>query len=154
MITAWRLVRPEYADDAFSGDGSVLYAGRWHSEGTRVVYVAESVSLATLEILVHMPRGRKEIPSYILIPCYFHEALVEEVDVDDLPDDWAADIAPATLRNIGDAWARDRVSPVLKVPSAITRMEFNYLLNPEHPDFNSVDIGQGREFRIDLRLVT
>lgn len=153
MITAWRMVKAEHVADAFSGEGSILHAGRWHSAGTRVVYTAEFASLATLEILVHLHRPTRP-PAYHLIPCYFHEALVEEVDVKSLPPNWMAGISPPSLRAYGDTWARDRVSPVLKVPSAITRIEFNYLLNPEHPDFASIDIGESRPFTFDPRLLT
>jgi RES domain-containing protein len=152
VIEAWRIAKAEYADDAFSGEGAMLYAGRWHSEGTRVVYTAESVALAILEILVRM--RRMNVPAYVLIPCYFHEALVEELDMAKLPEDWASPISPAGLRSFGDTWARNRVSPVLRVPSAVTLVEFNYLLNPEHPDFASIDIGEARPFSFDLRLVT
>jgi RES domain-containing protein len=152
VIEAWRIVKAEYAYDAFSGEGAALYAGRWHSEGTRGVYTSESVSVATLEILVHMRRSN--LPAYTLIPCYFHEALVEVPDVAMLPEDWSAAVAPVGLRRFGDAWARNRVSAVLRVPSAVTLVEFNYLLNPEHPDFASIDIGEPRPFSLDLRLVT
>lgn len=152
MIEAWRIVKPEYASDAFSGEGAALYAGRWHSEGTRIVYTSESVSLATLEILVHM--RRPNVPSLTLIPCYFHEALVEALDIAGLPEDWSAVIAPVELRRFGDAWARDRESAVLRVPSAVTRVEYNYLLNPEHSDFGSIDIGSPRPFSLDYRLFT
>lgn len=153
MITAWRIVKSEYAADAFSGGGAALYAGRWHSEGTRVVYTAESISLATLEILVHL-RGRRRIPDYAIIPCYFPDAVVEELDRSKLPFHWAAAVSPPELRRFGDEWARHRVSAVLKVPSAITQVEFNYLLNPEHPDFRAVDIGEPRSFHLDVRLHT
>lgn len=153
MITAFRIAKREYSSDAFSGEGAARNAGRWHSQGTRVVYTAESISLATLEILVHM-RDRKHVPDYALIPCFFHEALVEELDVTSLPDDWSAAIAPVGLREFGDRWARERVSVVLKVPSAVTQAESNYLLNPEHPDFSSVDIGDPRPFHLDVRLYT
>ena len=152
MITAWRIVRAAYAEDAFRGDGAFANSGRWHSAGTRVVYTSESVALATLEILVNM-QGT-EMPGYVIVPCYFHEALVEEVDVATLPANWFADVSPPELRRIADSWARDHVSPVLKVPSAVTRMEFNYILNPEHPDFGSVDVGEPRPFVLDLRLLT
>ena len=153
MITAWRIVKEEHADDAFGGEGAFLYAGRWHSAGTRVVYTAESASLATLEILIHLRRKNRP-PAYNLIQCSFDDSLVEEVGVERLPPDWFASISPPSLRAYGDAWARDRVSAVLKVPSAITRIEFNYLLNPEHPDFASIEIGEPRPFRLDLRLLT
>jgi RES domain-containing protein len=151
VITAWRITKREYASDAFSGDGAALYAGRWHSEGTRVVYTAETISLATLEILVHL-RERRRIPDYSIIPCYFPEAVVEELDVTKLPANWAAAISPPELRRFGDRWATDRVSAVLKVPSAVTQVEFNYLLNPEHPDFRSIDVGELRSFHMDVRL--
>jgi RES domain-containing protein len=152
VIEAWRIVKTEYAADAFSGEGAALYAGRWHSEGTRIVYTSESVSLATLEILVHM--RRLSVPAYTLIPCYFHEALVEVIEIAELPHDWMAAIAPVELRRFGDAWARDRISAVLRVPSAVTQVELNYLLNPEHPDFGSIDIGEPRPFSLDFRLFT
>ena len=152
MIEAWRIVKTEYAADAFSGEGAALYAGRWHSEETRVVYVSESVAVATLEILVHMRRSN--LTAYTLIPCYFHEALVEVLDLAKLPENWSSAVAPVGLRRFGDTWARNRTSAVLRVPSAVTLVEFNYLLNPEHPDFASIDIGEPRPFSLDLRLVT
>jgi RES domain-containing protein len=153
VLSAWRIVKAEFVDDAFNGEGAFRYAGRWHSQGTRIVYTAESVSLATLEILVHM-RSRGAVPAYALIPCWFHEALVEELDVTQLPANWNAAVSPQELRVHGDQWAANLISPVLKVPSAVTLSEFNYLLNPEHPDFSSVEIGDARPFRLDVRLFT
>ncbi|HEX2122177.1 MAG TPA: RES family NAD+ phosphorylase [Thermoanaerobaculia bacterium] len=153
MLTAWRIVKAKFADEAFTGDRSLVTAGRWHSAGTRVIYTAESVSLATLEILVHLDPGRP-FPEYVVIPCYFHEVLVEELDLTQLPENWFTTVSPPALRIFGDRWARDRVSAVLKVPSAVTRVEFNYLLNPEHPDFRSIDIGEPRAVVLDERLLT
>ena len=153
MITAWRIARSAYAAEAFTGNGAVSYAGRWHSEGTRVVYTAESAALATLEVLVHLGT-RSSIPSYVVIPCSFDEALVQTVDVERLPSNWADAQSPPALRAIGDHWVRSGASAVLKVPAAVTRVEFNYLLNPRHPGFASINIGEPRAFRLDVRLVT
>ena len=152
MIEAWRIVKAEYADDAFSGEGAIHYAGRWHSAGTRVVYVAESIALATLEILVRM--RRMDVPDYRVIPCYIPEEIVEELDVTTLPENWSDPIAPIELRQFGDRWALHHVSPVLKVPSAVTLFEFNYLLNPEHRDFTLIEIGEQHPFKLDYRLLT
>lgn len=153
MITTWRIVKAEHASEAFSGKGAALNAGRWHSDGTRVVYTAQSISLATLEIIVHM-RHRRHIPDYMLIPCYFHEVLAEALDLEALPKNWADAIAPTELRRFGDEWAASRASAVLIVPSAVTQVEFNYLLNPEHPDFHMIDVGEPRPFHMDVRLYT
>ena len=48
----------------------------------------------------------------------------------------------------------NRSSAVLSVPSAVTPEERNYLINPEHEHFRSVDVGSSRPFQIDLRLLT
>jgi RES domain-containing protein len=42
---------------------------------------------------------------------------------------------------------------VLAVPSAVIPAETNYLLNPEHPDFARIGIGEPLELVTDLRLL-
>ena len=54
MTRAWRIIKSRFAAEAFSGEGARLYGGRWNSPGTAMVYTAGSVSLATLELLVHL----------------------------------------------------------------------------------------------------
>ena len=153
MITAWRLVDVRYADDAFSGEGARLTKGRWHSAGTRVVYTAETTALAALELIARVRRPQL-LFEYALVPCSFHEALVEDVDRARMPANWTDSPPPPELAQIGDAWAMSNSSAVLAVPSAIVPHELNYLLNPTHPDFKSIDIGLPRPFRLDLRLLT
>jgi RES domain-containing protein len=153
VITAWRIVRPEFAADAFRGEGAIENAGRWHSAGTRVVYVSKSVSLATLEIFVHM-RKRRILPDYVLFRCTFPEKLVTSLDPSVLPPNWWENPAPTELQQIGDAWMRSGRSAVLEVPDAVTQMEFNYLLNPAHADFRLIEIGAPQPYKIDLRLLT
>ena len=48
----WRI--SNYAD--LSGIGGLRAAGRWHSQGRRIVYLADHESSALLEMLVHMDR--------------------------------------------------------------------------------------------------
>lgn len=153
MITAWRIVLEIVADQAFSGDNAMKYGARWNSVGSRVVYTAESLSLATLEMLVQM-RERHFFVDFVSVGCSFPEKVVEEVDSDRLPQNWHESPPPRQVQRIGDLWLRDKRSAVLKVPSAVTRIEFNYLLNPEHPDFRTIDVGQPRPLDLDVRLVT
>ena len=153
MITGWRIVRPEFADDAYSGRGASRDGGRWNSRGVPVAYASASLSVATLELLVNVPATLR-LPQYAVVTCHFPEVLVEELDTRRLPGTWRDYPAPAELQVLGDPWLASRAAAVLKVPSAVVPEEFNYLLNPEHPDFRSVDIGQPRPFRLDYRLRT
>jgi RES domain-containing protein len=153
VITGWRIVDPAYIDDAFTGKGARINGGRWNSPGNTIVYTASLVSLAALELIVHVPRARR-LPEYNLISCSFHEVLVEELDRAKLPPNWRSYPAPPELQELGETWMRAQSSAVLKVPSAVIEEEFNYLLNPAHEDFKSIDIGAARPFRLDYRLLT
>jgi DNA-binding winged helix-turn-helix (wHTH) protein len=42
-------------------------------------------------------------------------------------------------------------SAVLRVPSIVVDGEFNYVLNPRHPDFARLEIGESLEFSFDPR---
>ena len=153
MINAFRIVRTVHAEDAFNGEGARLQGGRWNAPGHAVVYTAESIALATLELLVNLTDS-KNVKQYSVIECLFPEGVFEHVDRSLLPDDWFTYPPPAMLQQIGNQWLIERASAVLAVPSAIIPTELNYLLNPEHPDFRSVEIGVPRPFRLDLRLLT
>ncbi len=152
MAIGWRIVKSRHARSAFDGEGARLYGGRWNSPGTRMVYVAQSVSLAVLEVLVHLGDAAI-LPSYSLRAVEFDDGLVETLDRSELPEDWRAYPAPSGTRRIGDAWARDRSSAVLKVPSVVVEVESVYLINPDHPDFASMTFGEARPFEFDARLL-
>ena len=86
-MRVYRISRPEYVATALLGNGAALAPGRWNSRGVRLAYTASSVSLAMLEILVHVnredvPEGRRmlayEIPDAALaeLPTAFREVVV------------------------------------------------------------------------------
>ena len=56
MAQFFRLVQARWAHDAMSGEGARLAGGRWNPPGMLAVYLAESRSLAALEVVVHAPR--------------------------------------------------------------------------------------------------
>jgi RES domain-containing protein len=55
------------------------------------------------------------------------------------------------LQEIGRKWLQAMEYPVLKVPSAIIPVEYNYLINPEHPDLQ-LQTEQLLEFQFDRRM--
>jgi RES domain-containing protein len=140
MTRAWRIIKSRLAADAFSEEGARLHGGRWNSPGTAMVYTAGSVSLATLELLVHLD-NTSVLPSFSVCPVDFDDSLVKLLDPATLPPDWNQSPPPTSLRTIGDDWISRGSSVVLRVPSAVIEHENNYLINPAHTDFKKLLIG-------------
>lgn len=151
MTTGWRIVKTRHANTAFDGEGARLYGGRWNSPGTRMVYTASSISLAVLEILVHLDKS-SVLSSYSLIAVRFDDNLVQRLERRELPEGWRDYPAPSELQRIGDEWVESRRSAVLEVPSVIVEDESIYLINPVHPEFSTVSVGEPKPFNFDQRL--
>ncbi len=151
VITAWRIVRAKHAATAFTGDGAMRASGRWHSRGTPLVYTAESRALAVLEMMAHL-EADELLKHYRLIAASFDESLVRVLQPHDLPANWKKRPAPGTTKEVGDLWIASIESVVLKAPSVIVAGESNFLLNPNHRDFDKVSIGAPEPFRFDRRL--
>jgi len=149
LITAWRITRDEYQTTAMDGEGASLYGGRWNHPGTRMVYLAEAKSLAAMEIVVHVDRSLLSVP-YVAIPVEFPDEVFQELCP--LPQGWDNMVAPVSAIQAGDDWIKSQASVLLRVPSAAVKGEWNYLLNPTHPDIQSVRIGKPKSFVFDLRL--
>lgn len=151
-MQVWRLCRARHLATAFDGEGARLFGGRWNPKGLPVAYTSATLSLAVLEVLVH---HRVPIPpnDFIAISAEIPSRIkIERISVADLPPDWQSDPAPMSLQNIGSEWLQRASSIVLAVPSALVESEFNYLINPRHPAFSRIKIGQAKLFHFDQRL--
>jgi RES domain-containing protein len=58
----------------------------------------------------------------------------------------------SSLQAIGDEWIDSVRTPILAVPSAIVPQEFNYLINPLHPQFERLIIDRPQSFNFDTRM--
>lgn len=152
MVTAWRLVHEDFLPSAFSGEGARLAGGRWNSEGFAMVYTAESLSLALLEIIVHL-EFKEALKRYKAIPVSFRESAVEAVKPGAFPEGWNGVVPHPSTQLTGNHWLRNCSSPALRVPSAIVPVESNILLNPAHPDFQSLEIGAPIDLPLDPRVL-
>ncbi|HWZ04947.1 MAG TPA: RES family NAD+ phosphorylase [Mucilaginibacter sp.] len=147
----YRLTRCVYAED-LSGTGGRLFGGRWHSMGKPAIYLASSAALALLEVLVHLQPLM--IPDdYCLLEMEVPEDSISQVSIDYLPSNWKDISAPMELKEFGDAFLKRRAHLLMKVPSSIVPMEYNYLLNPLHPDIKKVRVLKKEPFDFDSRLV-
>lgn len=137
---------------AWSGQGAKEAGGRWNSVGTAMVYTSEAASLTMLETLVHL-HAASLLDSFTLLSVEVPDERVQEIDSTILPDNWAASEAPAVLAEIGDQWVRSGEAVALRIPSALSPVEYNFLLSPVHPEYarivrNAVTV----DFRFDERL--
>ncbi|HEX7667981.1 MAG TPA: RES family NAD+ phosphorylase [Polyangiaceae bacterium] len=148
----WRICRASRARTAFDGEGARIHPGRWNHANVPVVYCSSSLSLAALEVLVHvdsddMPADlvwiRAELPD---------DVEVERVHAAGLPKDWRSCPAPVQLQDIGSEWAASGRSVVLLVPSAPTPIENNVILNRRHPAMKLLTQSAPGPFVFDPRL--
>ncbi len=151
-MIAWRLTSHAAIARAFSGEGAALGQGRWNHLGTRVVYAADSIALAVLEILVHFHRDAPPL-RYFSFRVTVPDDAVEVVPDRDLPRGWKAVPASDGSRSFGSSWIASGRSLALSVPSAIIPSQRCILLNPRHPRFAEVGIDRPRSFRFDQRLL-
>ena len=150
MITVWRLTKEKEVKTAFAGEGARLYGGRWNNKGISAVYASGSLSLAALELFVHLGLPEVKIPFASIRATIPDDVTVEAVT--DLPGDWREEPAPDSTKEMGTNWFRERRSAVLRIPSAVIPNEFNYVLNPEHPDFGKIVIAAHERFHFDPRM--
>lgn len=152
MPTAWRIVKKRHVGSAFDGEGARRYGGRWNSLGAEVVYASETRALSLLEVLVGL-RSVRPVQAYVLIPATFDDSMVIGMGTHELPSEWRRHPPHPRTQRIGDHWVDQKRSAILRVPSAIVPDEFNYLLNPAHPNFRAIQIGAPEEVTIDPRLL-
>jgi RES domain-containing protein len=159
-LSLWRISKRKYAEIAFSGEGARIVSGRWNSRGQGMVYTSGTLSLAALEVFVHMEVEdvatmlagiRVDVPT---------EVKIKYLEVAQLPPDWRNIPAPAVLATMGDNWFRSHSvgsaesgsTAILAVPSVVMPLEYNYLINPSHPDFAQLTVGFPQLFELDPRL--
>jgi RES domain-containing protein len=149
-MKVWRLVSSAYADSAFDGEGAARYTGRWNPRGVRMVYTADSLALATLELSVHLVGARV---AYTAIEAEIADGLIEEVTMRQLAKGWRDD--ESVTQRVGERWSRSFASVGLLVPSSLVDPrsgERNLLFNPAHPQHESLSEVQRFDVVLDQRL--
>lgn len=150
MPESWRIVKARHAASAFGGEGAARTGGRWNSRGTPMVYTSATLSLAALEVLVHL--NPPVLFSFKAFRVTFPESALERLDPGQVPKDWRTEPPPPSTQELGDLWVREERSPVLAVPSVLVPDEWNYLLHPNHPRIAEVLVDLPRDFHLDPRL--
>ena len=147
-----RICKTKYGKTAFSGAGGLESAGRWHRKGQSIVYSAPTLSLAALELFVHLGRTDSKIKFVSASATIPDKLVIEVLDPAALPAHWYSSPPSDATMDLGSRWCAEARSVAIKVPSAVVRGEFNYLLNPAHPDFKHLIISNPEAFTFDQRL--
>ncbi len=150
-MKAWRLCALQYARAAFSGEGAKLYGGRWSTPGIPLAYSSESRALTVIEILANAEEAERLFArEWVFVPAEIPVDCIEKPTR--VPDDWRQYPHTTATQAFGTEWVKSQRSTALRVPSAVVPGEFNYLLNPGHPDFAKVKLGKPEPFSFDPRL--
>ena len=137
-MRVYRINRKKYREKAYEGLGARDYPGRWNLAGTAMVYTSATLSLAFLELFVHLPtitlksldREYENVAADLTCKIY-------EVDLASLPPDWRnLSALPRSTQELGTRWLKEQKYFSVSVPSAVFPGERNFLLNPIHPDFH------------------
>ena len=152
MIRVYRILRKRYAKTPFDGEGAYRYGGRWSSPGVRLAYASDRLSLAMIEYFVHLDRDDPPPDLVVAAADIPDDVSRTRVNARSLPRGWRQSPAPVELAAIGDRFADRRRAAVLVVPSALAPDEFNWLLNPDHPEIRRVRIHTPEPFAYDARF--
>ena len=150
-MVVFRLVREKFSSP-LSGKGAALRGARWNSIGVELIYTAGNRSLAMAEVAVHLTLAT--LPAdYLMMTIEIPDTVkMDSLIVSDLPGNWNAFPHPRSTQRIGDMFVTDAKYAVLKLPSVVTPGDFNYLINPKHPEFSCIKVESLERFPFDRRL--
>jgi RES domain-containing protein len=128
------------------------FSGRWHSQGTRIVYLSDHPASTLLETLVHLEVDAEDVPdTYQLLAVDIPDSIhFESIEEHQLAPRWRED--EVLTRSLGDQWLRENRTALIRVPSAIVPASVNWLLNPAHADNAKARIAEIIRAPFDARL--
>jgi RES domain-containing protein len=148
----YRVGRAKYAHD-ITGEGARLFGGRWNHKLTGCLYTSESRALAVLEYTVNV--NIDEIPRALCITTIeVPETSIIELHEKNLPGNWKEVPAPSSTKELGTKLLQEAKALIIKVPSTIIPNEYNFLINPRHPEIDTVRIEGVVDFVYDVRIKT
>jgi RES domain-containing protein len=150
-MQVFRLARKKYPVE-LSGKGASISGARWNSKGTEIIYCAQNRALAMAEVLVHLSLAVLPNDFVMLTIEIPDDIFIEALDYKKLNIDW--NVFPCTFETplLGDDFIRKNEACVLKVPSAVVKGDFNFLINPYHADFYKIKIIEQVDFPFDKRI--
>ncbi|MBK8442962.1 MAG: RES family NAD+ phosphorylase [Sphingobacteriales bacterium] len=150
-MEVFRLAQEKYATP-LSGKGAAIKGARWNPIGVELIYTAQNRSLAMAEVAVHFTLAT--LPEdYMMITINIPDEIeINELTETGLPMNWKEFPHPISTQKIGNDFVAENKYCVLKIPSVVTKGDFNLLINPNHKDFNKISITKIEKFPFDKRI--
>ncbi len=151
-MTVYRIVKLKRRTSDLSGTGAFNVGGRWNNEGIYALYTSENPSLAFLEVLVHTDESELPPQLFIISIEVSDEAPIFEFPDKDLPANWRIP-ENLELKEMGDKILQSNEYLGIKVRSAVIPSQYNFILNPQFPDYHRfLKIVSVEPFDVDKRL--
>ncbi|MEO7316555.1 MAG: RES family NAD+ phosphorylase [Ginsengibacter sp.] len=150
-MEVFRLSREKYAVP-LSGKGAAIKGARWNSTGVGLIYTAGNRSLAMAEVAVHLTLATLPDDYFMLTIHIPNDIEIKEIFEIDLQEDWKEFPHPVCTQKIGNDFVSEKLFCVLKLPSVVTQGDYNFLINPNHKDFNKITVTKMDKFPFDNRI--
>lgn len=149
-MLVYRIGKTKHAND-LSGEGAKIYGGRWNHKSVPCLYASQSRALSLLEYTVNI--NVEDIPRALSITTIeipdFEISIINEAL---LPGDWKQIPTPSSTKDFGTYLLTRTKKMIFKIPSSILPEEYNYILNPAHPDSKTIKIIEIRDLVYDIRI--
>ena len=133
-MIVYRIVREDLA--TLDGKGAAEYPGRWNKHDVPCVYTSASPSLAQLEKMVNVDDWKIFITIPHLILCIeVPDNKVHEISESDLPPGWDNAVYSLETQEMGTNLLNNPSVTAFSIPSAVSKMERNIILNPRSSDY-------------------
>lgn len=150
-MDVFRLSREKFAK-SLSGKGAAMKGARWNSVGVEMIYTASNRSLAMAEVAVHFTLATIPI-DYMMTTIFIPDDIpLQKLNTTDLPINWNTFPHLKITQTIGDKFIYDNQFCILEIPSAVTKGDFNILINPNHIAFKRIKILSNEKFPFDKRI--
>lgn len=145
------LSKKKYAK-TLSGKGVARFGNRWNSKGVEMIYTAENRALAMAELVVHLSLAT--LPDdFVMLEIDIPQSVeIKVLDETKLDPSWNIYPHNPKTQLLGNAFVHNQKRSVLKVPSAVVKGDFNFLINPNHKEAKNIKIIKTYDFPFDRRI--
>ena len=152
-MDVFRILKEPFWTDPLSVRGAEIAPGRWNTSGQGILYTSSSPALALLETIAHLPQSAYEqLPALRLFTLSIPQEDVRWIDPRSLPIDWAEPEQLPLTQPFFSEWLNEPADLALAVPSAILLVSVNFLIHPQHPRFDQIQIRSGYDLPFNRRL--